>query len=99
MQASEAMRRRVAGVRTLSTGKGSAVAGRILQAILDQPVGEAFTSEDLRQRIGDGMKEHPNAWGAAFHNAAEKGYIVEAGFRRGDRPQSRTRVLVFWRRA
>jgi hypothetical protein len=96
MRASEAMRRRVAGVRALSTGKGKAVAGRILQAILDQPVGETFTSEDLRRRIGESWKEHPNAWGAAFHHAAEKGLIVENGFRRGDRPESRARVLVVW---
>lgn len=93
----EALRRKEAGVRRISTGPNRRLTLRITRAILRRKAGEAFTSETLRSEIR--MSGHGNAWGAAIHNAARAGIIVPDGFRRATRPASHARVLTVWRRA
>jgi hypothetical protein len=96
MRRGEAVRRKEAGVRAISSGPNRGFTLRITRAILRRAPGEAFTSEDLRRSIR--AKGHGNAWGAALHNAARAGHIVAAGFRRSTRPESHARVIAVWRR-
>jgi len=92
-----ARERKVRGIRSISLGRNRALAARIMRAILRRKPGEAFTSESLRLRIR--FRAHPNAWGAAIHNAARAGLIVRDGFQVATRPESHARILAVWRRA
>lgn len=54
--------------------------------------GWTFTAEDIREVVGS-PKNHPNAMGARFRRAAQKGVIVVVGFKLGTRPESHARLL------
>lgn len=58
-------------------------------------VGEPFTSETLRDLIGDPPR--PNAVGAIFARAAKAGLIVKVGRRPAKRPSLHASELTEWR--
>lgn len=55
----------------------------------------SVTADDLRE-----LEEppHPNCVGAAFREAANRGYIKRAGYQRSHAPSAHARVITVWER-
>lgn len=68
---------------------------RAFEAIVElAKTGEPFTSEQLREIVGDPPK--PNAMGSIFNAAAMKKIIVHCGWRKASRPGMHATDLREW---
>lgn len=68
---------------------------RAMQAIIELARGgEPFTSEDLRELVGDPPK--PNAMGSIFNTAAMRKIITHVGWRKASRPGMHATDLREW---
>lgn len=59
---------------------------------------ESFTSDDLREVLGEVQPDHPNAFGAIFSSASKKKIIKRIGYTTSKIPSCQGHVISQWKK-